>query len=98
MCDVSQKSILEKLPKLKATEIENFLNTVFTKLKAAFDKNRLTTFIENFLINIGHGPTQRQVDLKMPDTLIFFTILHEQNVTLAVQDIIKLVQESNSYW
>lgn len=98
LCDASQKSILEKLPKIKGAEIEEFKNNIFPRIKTDFDRNKLVAFQENFLINVGHGPNPRQVDLKMPDALIFFSILHNQNVTLAVQEIAKLVQDSNTYW
>ena len=34
----------------------------------------------------------------MPEALIFFTLLNEQNVTNALNQIELLVKESNEYW
>lgn len=34
----------------------------------------------------------------MPETLIFFTLLHQNNVTLAIKEIDLLIKESNLAW
>ena len=36
--------------------------------------------------------------LKQPDTAIFFVHLNQQNVTMAIEQVEKLVQKSNEYW
>jgi hypothetical protein len=35
--------------------------------------------MEEFLVNLGHGPERKNVQLKQPDTALFFAILLNKN-------------------
>jgi glycogen debranching enzyme len=90
--------MLALLPTITQKQFEEYQSNKYVSIHSRFMKNGFETFKAEFIINLGHGPKRRSVDIKMPDTLIFFTLLHNQNVTLALDEIESLVRQSNQFF